>query len=236
MSAQVPAQAPQRERGARDRPHRVPGRRRPRYSAASCASRLIAGAARRSHDPDLLRAPVAIRALAAAGRDRALGRGRPRASRRPPTVRRGSSSGGRSRPGATCCWSTCAAPAGRSRSTARRSGTTSSATSPAPPAALLSSGRRATPTTRRSRCRIWPPCCAPSTSAASTSTATPTARTRRRRSRSAIRGSCARSCSTAPISCPAPTRRWPTSPPARGARCGWRAAAGPDARPGAPTR
>ena len=91
-------------------------------SAASCASRSIAGAARRPHDPDLLRAPVAHRALAAAGRDRALGRGRPRASRRPPTARRGSSSGGRSPPAATCSSSTCAAPAGRSRSTARPSG------------------------------------------------------------------------------------------------------------------
>ena len=163
---------------------------------------LDRSAARRPHDPDLLRAPVAHRALAAAGRDRALDRGRARASRRPPTARRGSSSGGRSPRAATCSSSTCAAPAARSRSTVRRSGGTSSATSTAPPAALRSSGRHATPTTRPNRCRIWPRCCARSASGASTCTAIPTARTRPRRSRSATRGSCARSCSTATYQLP----------------------------------
>ena len=71
---------------------------------------------------------------------------------------------------------------------------------------------------------------------ASTSTAIPTAHMRPRRSRSATRRSCGRSCSTAPTSCRAPIRRWPTSPRARGARSAWRAAAAPDARPAGRSR
>ena len=202
--------------------------------AASCASRLIARCptvARSGSTSSGGRAPSARgRRSRRCSRSRAA-----RASRRPPTGRRGSSCGGPSPPAATCSSSISAERAGRSRSTAPPSGATSSATSTAPPAALRSSGRRATPTTRPNRCRTWPRCSAPSTSGTSTSTATPTARMRPRRSHFATRGSCGRSCSTGRISCQAPTRRWPTSPRARAARFGWRAGAAPDARPERPT-
>ena len=59
--------------------------------------------------------------------------------------------------------------------------------------------------------------------------------------RAGVRGAppaigCARSCSTAPIRCPAPTRRSATSPRRRSARCGWCARGGRPARRAARTR